>query len=188
MSSIRLSLCAMNYPHVAPNCLVVLQALRSVGFDITLKDMFYHNREDIKEYFEDLGLSVSFDPIKKPEICILKNSIILHSKKYFFSDWRDIDQLCLEQKIYSRNSRYSFVPSYKPDTYFLVLNYGEKTQIVDSTVDSLLNIKHQAKKLIDEGKSQCITIVDANTLQILGSFDKNGFEEFDDIIYFNNEL
>ena len=188
MSSIRLSLCAIGYPNVAPNCLVVLQSLRTAGFDILLRDVYYRDKDAIEDYFDQLGIPVKFDHVKEPEIDVLRNKIKILNKSYIFCSWQDIDELCLKAEIYSRNSRYSFIPSYKPDTYFMVLNYGEKTQIVDSNAHPLSTIKSRATTLVNSGKSSSVTIVDANTLQIMGVTDKNGFEEFEDIVYFNNEL
>lgn len=188
MSTIRLSLCSLGYPHIAPNCLVVLQSLMAVGFNLVLRDVYYRDRDSILDYFEKLGLSVIFDTVKHPDIDVLRDSFKINNTKYPFTSWKDVDQACLKENIYSRKSRYSFVPSYKPNTYFIVLNYGEKTQVVDSSAIALSTAKQRSIGLVSSGKSSVVTIVDANTLRIAGIVDKNGYEEFEELIYFNNEL
>lgn len=188
MSTIRLSLCAMGYPQVAPNCLVVLQSLMAEGYNVVLRDVYYRDRNSIVDYFERLGVAVTFDAVRSPDIDVLRDSFKVHNTKHPFDSWKDIDQVCLKENIYSRKSRYSFVPSYKPNTYFIVLNYGEKTQVVDSSSIALSTAKQRASGLVSSGKSSTVTIVDANTLRIAGIVDKDGYEEFEELVYFNNEL
>lgn len=188
MSTIRLSLCSLGYPQVAPNCLIVLQALTAAGFHVILRDVYYRDRNSIVNYFENLGISITFDPVKNPDIDVLRNTFKVYNITYSFTSWKDIDQVCLKKNIYSRKSRYSFIPSYKPNTYFVVLNYGERTQVVDSSAIVLPTAKQRAVSLISSGKSTTVTIVDANTLRIVGVVNNNGYDEFEEVIYFNNEL
>ena len=80
------------------------------------------------------------------------------------------------------------ITSYIPNTYFVVYNYGEKDQRIDSKPGILGVVKQKATRCINEGKAQTATVVDANTLRIAGVSDSTGYEEFTDLVYFNSEL
>jgi hypothetical protein len=188
MAIARITLHALGFPNVSPNCLIVLQKLCAEGFKIILKDVHYKDRDAIVDYFDRLNIPFSFSTSRDPEIDILNKRFRIYSKYYPWGQnrWDDIDKTMMKEEVYSRSD--GFIPSYVPNTYFVVYNYGEKDQHIDSKPGVLGVVKQKATRCINEGKAQTATVVDANTLRIAGVSDSTGYEEFTDLVYFNSEL
>ena len=177
MATVRVVLKALGYPNIAPNSVLVLQSLADVGFKIILKNMTYSNKAVIEDYFEKLNLSVSFEHVKNPDIDILDNKATIGKDEIKNSSvdkiWEEIDKLCLTKQIYERNPIDSYIPSYKPNTYFLVLDYGLPTQLVDSK-PVMLCAAHQKGSRIMNARSaiKTIDVVDSLTLKVMDHWNK----------------
>ena len=189
MATVRVTLNSVGYPSVGNNCLVVLQKLCAEGYEIVLRDSYYKDKDSIVDFFDRICLPFKFSSIKDPDIDILGDYFRIKdaSRAWVGRDWSDIDKALISSGVYTRSSE-SYVPSYKPDTYFLVYNYGYRDQLVDSRPFALAVSRQKATRSINDGKARTATIVDANTLRIVGVSDSTGFEEFRELVYFNNEL
>lgn len=189
MPFVRVTLHAVGYPKVSPNCLLVLQKLCAIGFSVVMKDVFYHNREAIIDYFDSLGIPVTFSTVYQPEIDIRVDRYKIFGRPYHWynnKNWEEVDKSLMEAEVYSRED--GFKPCYLPNTYFVVYNYGDKDQNIDSKQSSMNAVKQKATRSVHEGKARSATIIDANTLRIVGVFENNQYEEFTDLVYFNSEL
>lgn len=192
MATVRVVLKALGYPNVAPNSVLVLQSLQEVGFKIVLKNMTYSDKEAIEDYFLQHNLNVSFEHVKNPDIDILDNKAVIGGNEIKNSSvdkiWEEIDKLCISRQIYERNPIDSYIPSYKPDSYFLVLDYGLPTQLVDSKPVMLKAAHQKGSRIMNARRTiNTIDVVDSTTLKIVDHWNKRlkKFEASTEEVFFN---
>ena len=192
MATVRVTMYSLGYPRVRPNCLLVLQSLCANGYKVVMKDSNYKDREAILNYFDRINIPVEFVKINNPDIDILNTTFRIGNHYHRWDkpyNWSEIDKYCLNHGVYSREAGFSFVPvDYLPDTFFVVKDYGESTQEVDSMPISYVGAKQKSTRLCNSGKANTVTIVDANSFRVAGVSTKDGYTELEELVYFNNEL
>lgn len=190
MATVRVSLHALGFPRVSSNCLLVLQKLNAEGFNIIIKDVYYKDRDAIISYFDRLNIPFTFSKMNEPEIDILNRRFRILRNYYYWKNqdsWEEIDRALQEREIYAR-SDVEYIPNYSPDSFFVVYNYGDRDQKVDSKPGTLGVIKQKASRSVNEGKVRTATVVDSNSLRIAGVSDSDGYEEFTELLYFNTAI
>lgn len=195
MPAIRLTLKSVSYPDIAPNSVLVLQSLSDVGFEIILKNMKYRDREEIAEYFNKHNLSVSFRQITKPDIDVVDYQALVGTEKISNvtpeTIWEEIDKLCLSRQIYERNAISSYMPTYKKGYFFLVLDYGLSSQLVDSIPVTYKGAHQKGSRIMGVRPNiKTMDLVDSTTLKIVEHFDKACFKFLpaSEEVYFNVTL
>lgn len=193
MATIRVTLAMMGYPNVADNCLIVLQSLcYKAGYDLVLRNQTnYKNKQEIEDYFNNLHLPFAFESVHNPEIDVTPSYTLVLGTLVEADNaniWKCIDKYCLSKGIYNRNKDV-YKPSYKTNTYFLISDYGESSQKVDSKPLCFSVAKTKAFNLINSKVAKYVYIVNSTTLRIMGSCSKGSlYEEFTEPIYYNTEL
>lgn len=192
MATVRITLKAVGYPKIAPNSTLVLQSLEDVGFNIVLKDMKYKYKEKIIDYFHDHNLHISFKSIKDPDIDITDSLAIIgmdEIRDCTVDDlWERVDHLCLTNQVYERNPIDSFIPSYEPDSYFLVLDYGLSSQLIDSKPISIKGAHTKGARIMNARPSiNTIDVVEAATFKVVEHFNKGlgCFESATEDVFFS---
>lgn len=190
MAIVRINLASVRYPEVAPNSVLVLQSLRKAGYKIIFRNVHYKNKDQIISYFEEKNLKIAFIGAK-PDIDVNYDGVTMNSKKIISGNtdtlWKDLDIWCLENKVYKREGKDEFIPSYKHG-FFLVLNYGLEDQTVDSKVISRRACHTKGTKLIQTNPAiNTIDLVDASTLEIVEHYNKKEkcFKPSTETVYFS---
>lgn len=175
MPNVRVSLSSVGFKKTPiPNSILVLQSLYKEGFTISLLNgKRYSKKMDILEWFADRNIRIHFLDVQKPEIEVNNTFVkVLDEKKSFdlVSGWEQLDKQLLEKGIYERKDN-DYHPSYTENTYFMVMNYGEKDQFIDSNPKSFKRCQRACKSLNTLKDVRTIHIVDCNTLAMVECFD-----------------
>lgn len=191
MPNVRISLSSVGYPKdQVPNSVLVLQTLHHAGYTISLLNgKRYKDKRDILDWFYDRGIHVHFLNVSKPDIEVNNTFMRIKGEKYDFDPskgWSILDRKLLEKNIYFNTTR-NYEPSYKEDTYFMVVNYGEKDQVIYSKPRSLKSCKSTCKILNFKKEVNTIHIINASTLEMVECYNigTGEFEKLDSDIYFN---
>ena len=99
-----------------------------------------------------------------------------------------MDRLCIINQVYERQPLYNFIPTYELDSYFLVYDYGMKSQLVDSKPISIKGAHTKGSRVMNSKPAlKTIDVVDSSTFQIVEHFDldKNKFIPATEEVYFN---
>lgn len=199
MPNVRVSLSSIGYhsnlipgyqSNPIPNSLFVLQSLYKEGFTISLLNgKRYKDKYEISEWFYDRGLHVKFIDVSKPDIEVNNTFVRVLGEKSDFdlvNGWENLDKLLVNKGVYERDNN-SYIPSYKKDSYFLVMNYGDKDQFIDSKPRSL-DRSHRFCKTINSHKEvRTIHIINSTTLEAVEFFDfsTGKFEALEPDVYFS---
>lgn len=189
--NVRVSLSSVGYPNEKiPNSILVLQTLNHLGYTISLLNgKRYKDKKEILEWFYDRGVHVHFLNVSKPDIEVNNTFLRVKGEKYNFdiSDgWAKLDKLLVEKGVYSNDIR-NYTPSYKEDVYFMVVNYGEKDQVIYPKIRSLKSCKSTCNILNFKKEVNTIHIINASTLEMEECYNVSTgeFEKLDSDIYFN---
>lgn len=177
MAVARITLSSVGYPNTAPNSVMVLQSLMEAGFDIILRDAYYKDRQVIIDYFTDRNISVSFRNVGTVDIDVLATTATVGEDVVdgaSSSIWEAVDKICLGRQIYERNPLDEYIPSYEDGTYFIVLDYGLPSQLVDSVPISLKGTHTKGGKIAKNKPSiQSIDVVNSTTWEIVEQYNKD---------------
>ena len=143
---------------------------------------FYKDKPSIIEYFQDHNIHISFMNVHNPDIEISKDSAYVGSTKIQSNKkdlWEDIDQYCVSNKIYDRNYISDYIPSYKNNTFFLVVDYGLSSQLFDSKPMTMSVAHKKGMSIAKELPSiKSIDVVNSTTLQVVEHFNME-LQEFE---------
>ena len=182
MATVRITTRSVGYPNIAPNSILVLQSLYNAGYKIVLRNTFYKDKPSIIEYFQDHNIHISFMNVHNPDIEISKDSAYVGSTKIQSNKkdlWEDIDQYCVSNKIYDRNYISDYIPSYKNNTFFLVVDYGLSSQLFDSKPMTMSVAHKKGMSIAKELPSiKSIDVVNSTTLQVVEHFNME-LQEFE---------
>lgn len=175
MPNVRVSLASVGYKkRPVSNSLLVLQSLYKEGYTVSLLNgKRYSKKEDILEWFLDRHIRIHFIDVQKPDIEVNNTFVKVFGDKQKFdldNGWEQLDKHLLNLGVYSRNKD-TYIPSYKEDAYFLVMNYGDKDQFIDSNPKSFLRCQRACKSLNTTQDVRNIHIVKCTTLEMVEFFD-----------------
>lgn len=175
MAIVRINLGALGYPNVAPNSLLVLQSLSAEGHKLVLRNVYYRNKQQIIDYFHDRNLKIAFLHTNRPDIDIKKNQALIYGEVVEGEAgtlWENIDLYCLEKGLYQREENHaSYIPYYK-EGFFVVVDYGLSTQMIDSKPISLKAAHTKGSKLFKANPAiQTIDLVNAETFEVVEHYD-----------------
>ena len=191
MATVRVTLKSLGYPNIAPNMPIVLQSLVNAGYDVILRDIPYGDKNSIIDYFDKLGIPIRFASVPQPSIEIIDNKALFQIGEVKGTQdtfWRLLDKKCLALKLYRRVKAFGFTPSYKENTYFLVVDYGLPTQAIHSYPISSSSIRKKCENLIElNSETQTIDIVNSTSFLIEWTFNKErmALEPLDEPSYFS---
>ena len=191
MPNVRVSLSSIGYnSNPIPNSLLVLQSLYREGFTISLLNgKRYRDKKEILEWFYDRGIRVNFIDVSKPDIEVNNTFVRVLGEKSDFElvdGWENLDKLLISKGVYERDEE-SYSPSYKKDSYFLVMNYGDADQFIDSKPRSLDRIHRFCKTINSHKEVRTIHIVNSTTFEAVEvfNFSTGKFEALEPDVYFS---
>lgn len=191
MPNVRVSLSSIGYNNnPIPNSLLVLQSLYKEGFTISLLNgKRYRDKKEILEWFYDRGIRVNFIDVSKPDIEVNNTFVRVLGEKSDFElvdGWENLDKLLISKGVYERDEE-SYTPSYKKDSYFLVMNYGDADQFIDSKPRSLDRIRRFCKTINSHKEVRTIHIVNSTTFEAVEvfNFSTGKFEALEPDVYFS---
>ena len=191
MPNVRVSLSSIGYnSNPIPNSLLVLQSLYKEGFTISLLNgKRYRDKKEILEWFYDRGIRVNFIDVSKPDIEVNNTFVRVLGEKSDFElvdGWENLDKLLISKGVYERDEE-SYSPSYKKDSYFLVMNYGDADQFIDSKPRSLDRTHRFCKTINSHKEVRTIHIVNSTTFEAVEvfNFSTGKFEVLEPDVYFS---
>ena len=191
MPNVRVSLSSIGYnSNPIPNSLLVLQSLYKEGFTISLLNgKRYRDKKEILEWFYDRGIRVNFIDVSRPDIEVNNTFVRVLGEKSDFElvdGWENLDKLLISKGVYERDEE-SYSPSYKKDSYFLVMNYGDADQFIDSKPRSLDRIHRFCKTINSHKEVRTIHIVNSTTFEAVEvfNFSTGKFEALEPDVYFS---
>lgn len=193
MGTVRITLNSVRYPEEVSFSTFVLQSLSKAGFKIILKNCKYKDRDAIKDYFSDRNISVDFK-CTRPDLDITdtffsySDVFIRNDIKDIESLWKELDKLCIENQLYTRNITRDFIPAFKSNSFFVVTDYCLATQKIYTSNITLRSAKLKGVNLAkSEHRIKSIDVVDATTFRVVEQYNKRlkKFEPLSEDIYFS---
>lgn len=193
MKKARVTLRSVNFPKIAPYSVMVLQSFQKEGYKIILKDVRYKDRNKIINYFKQHHIDIEFASARDPEIEINDYYAFVNGTYIKYCNvnnvWSKIDQFCIENKIYERDPKKDFSPTYDKDSNFLVIDSNLPSQEVDSNPVSINWAHRKVSKIVNRNPSiKSVDVVDSVTFQVVEHFNKETgyFEQVEDNQFFNS--